>query len=150
MHLRDFLREDAISLSLTATTKDEVLAELVRLLRLEPAAADALFRLLQRREELGSTGVGRGIAIPHARSFFVDRLRLAFARHATGVNYDAIDGNLVHNFFLIVAPPVEVSNLYLPVLGRIAQFAMEPDVAPRLAQITTPQEFTSLLEEKGV
>ena len=54
------------------------------------------------------------------------------------------------NFFLIVAPPLEISNQYLPVLGKIAQFAKEPDVPDRLAALKSPEEFFSLLEEKGV
>jgi len=56
----------------------------------------------------------------------------------------------VNYFFLIVAPPLDVSNQYLPVLGRIAQFAKEADVTDRLATLGTPREFLSLLEEKGV
>jgi mannitol/fructose-specific phosphotransferase system IIA component (Ntr-type) len=53
-------------------------------------------------------------------------------------------------FFLIVAPPLEVSNQYLPVLGKIAQFSKEPDVPERLISLQTPTEFMRLLEEKGV
>ena len=56
----------------------------------------------------------------------------------------------MQHIFLIVAPPLEVSNQYLPVLGRIAQFGKEPDVPERLSQIETPEEFIALLEEKGV
>jgi mannitol/fructose-specific phosphotransferase system IIA component (Ntr-type) len=56
----------------------------------------------------------------------------------------------VNFFFLIVAPPLEVSNQYLPVLGKIAQFSKEQDVPDRLNQISTPAEFMALLEEKHV
>jgi len=56
----------------------------------------------------------------------------------------------VNNIFLIVAPPLEVSNQYLPVLGKIAQFSKEPDVAARLEQIENSGEFMALLEEKGI
>jgi mannitol/fructose-specific phosphotransferase system IIA component (Ntr-type) len=56
----------------------------------------------------------------------------------------------VHYFFLIVAPPLEVSNQYLPVLGKIAQFAKEPDVTDRLAKLKTSAEFLELLEEKNI
>ena len=77
--------------------------------------------------------------------------RVAFdGRRATGVEYNAIDNQPVNNFFLIVAPPLEVSNQYLPVLGKIAQFAKESDVPERLAQISEPDQFLALLEEKGV
>jgi mannitol/fructose-specific phosphotransferase system IIA component (Ntr-type) len=150
MHLAEFLSPDAIALALPAATKDEVLGELVALLRLDPAANDTLLRMLQRRETLGSTGVGRGIAIPHCRSTVVSRLRLAYGHHGAGLEYQAIDGQPVHDFFLIVAPPLEVSNQYLPVLGKIAQLAKEPDVPDRLAQLTSADDFFRLLGEKGV
>jgi mannitol/fructose-specific phosphotransferase system IIA component (Ntr-type) len=61
-----------------------------------------------------------------------------------------MDGRPVHHLFLIVAPPLEISNQYLPVLGRIAQFAKEADVPDRLASLEHPDEFFRLLEEKGV
>jgi mannitol/fructose-specific phosphotransferase system IIA component (Ntr-type) len=150
MHLSDFFAPEAISLGLRGVTKDEVLTELVGLLRLDDAANDSLLRMLQRRETLGSTGVGRGIAIPHCRSTVLNRLRLAFGHHQAGLEYQAIDGRPVHDFFLIVAPPLEVSNQYLPVLGKIAQLAKEPDVPDRLAKLESADEFLRLLGEKGV
>jgi mannitol/fructose-specific phosphotransferase system IIA component (Ntr-type) len=127
-----------------------VLAELVGLLRLDERASETLLRVLQRRESLGSTGVGRGIAIPHSRSLVTTRLRLAYGHHRAGVDYGAIDNRPVHDFFLIVAPPLEVSNQYLPVLGRIAQFAKDADIPDRLAALTSAEEFFRLLEERGV
>lgn len=150
MHLRDFFTPGAIDFNLQATDKDSILVELVRLLGVDPRAADALVRVLQRRETLGSTGMGRGIAIPHGRSLVANRLRLAYGHSKHGVEYRALDGRPVHHFFLIVAPPLEISNQYLPVLGRIAQFAKEPDVPDRLASLAGPEEFFRLLEEKGV
>lgn len=148
--LRDLYTPEAISLDLQATTKDAVLGELVGLLGVDERAADTLVRVLQRRESLGSTGVGRGIAIPHSRSLVTTRLRLAYGHHRSGLEYGAIDNRPVFDFFLIVAPPLEVSNQYLPVLGRIAQFAKDPDIPERLAALASPDDFFRLLEEKGV
>jgi PTS system nitrogen regulatory IIA component len=150
MELREFLAEDAIQLDLKGESKDEILKELIALLGVDEKSQGILFKMLKRRENLGSTGIGRSIAIPHCRSLVVNRLRLAFGRKPGGVDYKAIDDQPVNYFFLIVAPPLEVSNQYLPVLGRIAQFAKEPDVAERLATLGHPREFLSLLEEKGV
>ncbi len=150
MHLADFFAPDAISLALHGGSKDDVLAELVGLLRLDDPSSDTLLRMLQRRETLGSTGVGRGIAIPHCRSLVVSRLRLAYGHRREGVEFQAIDNGPVHDFFLIVAPPLEISNQYLPVLGKIAQFAKEPDVPERLAALRSADEFLLLLGEKGV
>jgi nitrogen PTS system EIIA component len=150
MRLKEFFSPEAITLSLRAGSKDEILAELVGLLRTDERSAGTLLRILQRRENLGSTGVGRGIAIPHGRSLVVSRLRLAFGHKPDGIEFQAIDGRPVFSLFLIVAPPLEISNQYLPVLGKIAQFAKEPDVPDRLAALTSPDDFFRLLEEKGV
>jgi mannitol/fructose-specific phosphotransferase system IIA component (Ntr-type) len=150
MQLRDFFTLEAINLDLVAETKDEALRELVDLLGLDEKSRGILFKMLKRRENLGSTGIGRRIAIPHCRSLVVNRLRVAFGRKISGIDFDAIDKKPVQHIFLIVAPPLEVSNQYLPVLGRIAQFGKEPDVPERLTQIETPEEFIALLEDKGV
>ena len=150
MELREFFSEDAIKLELDGTTKDEILKELIGLLTLDEKSDAMLFKMLKRRENLGSTGIGRGIAIPHCRSLVVNKLRVAFGRKSAGVDFRAIDEKPVHFFFLIVAPPLEVSNQYLPVLGKIAQFSKETDVPQRLLQLREPREFLALLEEKGV
>lgn len=150
MELREFFSADVVKLELDGDTKDEILKEMITLLELDEKSEGILYKMLKRRENLGSTGIGKGIAIPHCRSLVVNRLRVAFGRKPKGLDFRAIDEQPVHNIFLIVAPPLEVSNQYLPVLGKIAQFSKEPDVAARLDQIDTPQEFLALLEEKGI
>lgn len=150
MELREFFNEDAIRLDLQGESKDDILKELIALLGVDEKSQGILFKMLKRRENLGSTGIGKGIAIPHCRSLVVNRLRMAFGRRAEGVEFKAIDEQPARYFFLIVAPPLEVSNQYLPVLGKIAQFSKEPDVTDRLDQLTTPAEFLALLQEKGV
>jgi nitrogen PTS system EIIA component len=150
MELREFFSEDAVKLDLAGETKDEILKELIGLLQLEEKDEATLFKMLKRRENLGSTGIGRGIAIPHCRSLVVSKLRVAFGRKRTGLDFKAIDGQPVRCFFLIVAPPLEVSNQYLPVLGKIAQFSKEADVPDRLLALTEPAQFMALLQEKGV
>jgi mannitol/fructose-specific phosphotransferase system IIA component (Ntr-type) len=150
MELRDFFSEDAVELNLQSVSKDDVLKELIGLLKLEDKSEAMLFKMLKRRENLGSTGIGRSIAIPHCRSLVVTKLRVAFGRRSAGVDFRAIDDKPVKFFFLIVAPPLEVSNQYLPVLGKIAQFSKEPDVPERLLSISAPAEFMELLKEKGI
>jgi nitrogen PTS system EIIA component len=80
----------------------------------------------------------------------VNRLRVAFGRKPEGVDFRAIDEQPVQNIFLIVAPPLEVSNQYLPVLGKIAQFSKEGDVPGRLEGLSSARDFLALLEEKGI
>ncbi len=149
MKLRELFTADAVDLDIDGETKDEILKELISLLELDEKSEAILFKTLKRRENLGSTGIGKGIAIPHCRSLVVNRLRLAYGRKVDGVDFKAIDGEPVYNFFLIVAPPLEVSNQYLPVLGKIAQFAKDPEVPERLTEIEDPEEFLDLLEEKA-
>jgi len=150
MRLREFFSADAIKLELESASKDDILKELIALLHLDEKSEGILFKMLKRRENLGSTGIGRGIAIPHCRSLVVSNLRVAFGRKSAGVDFKAIDDQPVHYFFLIVAPPLEVSNQYLPVLGKIAQFAKDSDVPATLAKISEPEEFLKLLEEKNI
>ena len=150
MHIRDFLAPDAITLDLHAGNKDSVLPELVGLLKPTPRMEETLLRLLRRREEHGSTGVGRGLAIPHCRSTEVQRVRLAFGRSQKGVDYRSLDGAPVHAFFLIVAPPAETVPQDLPILGKIATLGREPDVPERLRSLQSAEELFQLLEEKGV
>ncbi len=144
MRLREFFAEDAINLQLQSSTKDDVLKELVGLLQLDDKSEQTLVKMLKR------TGIGQDIAIPHCRALAVSRLRVAFGRKLDGIDFNAIDGKPVHYFFLIVAPPLEVSNQYLPVLGKIAQFAKELDVPGKLAVVATPKEFLKLLEDKNI
>lgn len=150
MLLREFFDADVVDLDLQGETKDEILKELINLLHLDEKSEGILFKMLKRRENLGSTGIGRGIAIPHCRSLVVNRLRIAFGRKKGGIEFNAIDDKPVHHLFLIVAPPLEVSNQYLPVLGKIAQFAKEEDVPDRLSGIEKPEDFLALLDEKSI
>jgi mannitol/fructose-specific phosphotransferase system IIA component (Ntr-type) len=150
MLLKEFFAKDAIALDLAGDTKEAILHELIGLLKLDEKSEATLFKKLMSREELGSTGIERGFAIPHSRALVVNKLRVAFGRKSAGMDYKSIDGKPTQFFFLIVAPPLEVSNQYLPVLGKIAQFAKEADVPKKLLEIHTPEDFLALIDEKGV
>jgi mannitol/fructose-specific phosphotransferase system IIA component (Ntr-type) len=147
MRLRDFFDPDAVALDVAATDKPAVLGALVGLLRLDDRSSHQILRLLERREQLGSTGFGRGLAIPHCRSLAVQRLRAAFGRLRTPVEFGAADHRPVSHVFLIVAPPLEVSNQYLPVLGRIAQLGKTPELPQRLGALRSTDDFFALLDE---
>lgn len=149
MKLRELFTSDSVELDLSADSKDEILKELIQLLDLDEKSDAILFKTLKRRENLGSTGIGKGIAIPHCRSLVVNKLRLAYGRKPSGVDFQSIDGEPVHHFFLIVAPPLEVSNQYLPVLGKIAQFAKDPEIPKTLSGISSNEEFLKLLEKRA-
>ena len=99
---------------------------------------------------MGSTGVGHGVAVPHARTPLLDRIHVVFGRQPQGVAWCGADGDPVRLFFLLAAPPAEVSNAYLPVLGKVAAFANTPDIRRRLDEIRSSQEFLGLLAEAGL
>lgn len=149
MKLVEFFAPDEVELQLDAEGKEAALRELIGLLSVNEKA-DELFSLLKKRENLGSTGIGKGIAIPHCRSLVVDRLRVVYGRKPAGLDFEAVDGKAVHHLFLIVAPPVEISNQYLPVLGKIAQFCKNPKNLARLDEIESEAEFFEVLEQADV
>lgn len=149
MKLVEFFAQDEIDLDLKAQTKEEALRELVDLLGVGEKSEE-LFSLLKKRENLGSTGIGKGVAIPHCRSLVVERLRVVYGRKGAGLPFGAVDDKPVHHLFLIVAPPVEISNQYLPVLGKIAQFCKNPKNLSRLDEVNSVEDFFKVLEQADV
>lgn len=149
MELKELFNASNVKLALESGEKDDVLMELISLLKLDDKAKEMLFKMLKKRENLGSTGIGKGFAIPHCRSLVVDKLNVAFGRHTKGIDFNSIDGKPANYFFLIVAPPVEISNYYLPVLGKVAQFCKAADITTRLDKLEKVDDFLALLEEAG-
>jgi mannitol/fructose-specific phosphotransferase system IIA component (Ntr-type) len=147
MKLKDLLKTELIELELKSEDKKGVLRELVDLFKLKEKAERILLETLKKREELGSTGVGKGIAIPHCRSLLVKDLHLAIGRSKKGISFGALDGNPVHLFFLIVASPMEPSNQYLIVLGKVAQVAREITKDLKILEIVDKVEFIQFLGE---
>jgi fructose-specific phosphotransferase system IIA component len=135
---------------LESTTKDEALREMAERLARGAGVRDPelLLDMLRRRESLGSTGLGKGVAIPHGRSLAVTELRVLFARSETGVEFEAMDSKPVHLFFLIVAPPQDKRNEYLPLLGRIAELVKEKRIRDRLRKAEHFEDLRELLEEQ--
>ncbi len=124
MRISDFLRDKAISVSLKATDKPGVVRELVQLLvkagEVKPTDADRFVEVLLAREALGSTGIGQGVGIPHGKSNCVSELVGAFGIAPRGVNFDALDGEPVYIFFLLVAPE-DAAGPHLKALARISR-----------------------------
>ncbi|MGQ9678578.1 MAG: PTS sugar transporter subunit IIA [bacterium] len=150
MNLTSLLKVERINLDLKGRKKQDVLRELVMMVR-EGETADLLLQTLLKREELGSTGIGKGIAIPHGRSLLLDKLEIAIGRSTKGVDFDAIDSKPVYLFFLVMAPPQDPSNQYLITLGRIAMVAQGLTKRKQIFASQTPQEFIELvrtIEEK--
>jgi fructose-specific phosphotransferase system IIA component len=118
-----FIDERLFIKELSAQKKESVLQELLKPLTDHSLlqSADLIFETLKQRELLGSTGIGKGIAIPHCRSTVVSELLLVIGRSEQGILFDSVDKKPVHLFFLIIAPPIDESNQYLPLLGKLVE-----------------------------
>ncbi len=121
--IEKLLREDLILLDLKAKDKEGVLREMISVLKLPKDKEELLLSSLMQREKLGSTGIGKGIAIPHCRSVVVDNITLIVGVSKEGVDFDALDGKPVHLIFMLVATPMDPSMQYLTALGNIARIA---------------------------
>lgn len=136
-----------IKLNLRSKTRDSVLKELVAQLHIPPQAKEILLKTLIKREEMGSTGVGKGIAIPHARTLLVKECTLIIGISKSGVEFNAIDGKPVHLFFLLIAPPQEMSSSYLITLGKIAELARIIAKDGRLFDVKKDSQFREIMKE---
>ncbi len=123
MKIMDILVKDALILELTSTTKSGVLSEMAEALAKAEPALDAarLLEVLEAREELQSTGIGDGVAIPHGKLPGLERLVASFARSSPGVDFASIDGCSTELFFLLVVPE-HSGGQHLKALARISRF----------------------------
>jgi mannitol/fructose-specific phosphotransferase system IIA component (Ntr-type) len=149
IQLSEFFEEELFVPEIRARDKDATLREMVDVLvgsgRIKEG--DLLLQMLRQREQLGSTGIGRGVAVPHGRTLAIGRLTVVFGRSTGGIEFDAMDGKPVHLFFLIVAPPQDRSNLYLPVLGKIVETIKSAKNRRRLLAAADFDEVAEILEE---
>jgi len=124
MQLMDFLSKKAIVTDIKSTKKEDVIRELVDALinagEIEKRYRNKLIDALMSRESLGSTGIGQGIAIPHAKSDCLNKLVAAFGLSRKGVDFDSLDGELAYIFFLLVAPQ-DSAGPHLKALARISR-----------------------------
>lgn len=151
MNLASLLSKERINLSLKPGKKNKVIEDLVYSMK-KGTDAELIVSTLLKREELGSTGIGKGIAIPHCRSLAVDKLEIAIGRTTKPINFNAIDKKPVSLLFLIIAPPQDPGNQYLITLGKIVQIAKELTKAKVINKSKTPEEFIKLIDdiEKGL
>jgi PTS system nitrogen regulatory IIA component len=147
MKLSRLVHEDRVKLTLLSRTKDGVLRELANLFDIDATAKKILLTTLKKREALGSTGVGKGVAIPHCRSLLLHKLTVAVGRSKSGIDFGSLDRKPVHIFFLVVAPPQTASSEYLITLGRIARIAREMTKDERAMKIKDSREFLAFLDE---
>lgn len=134
-----FFRPALFLSELRARRKSAVLEELVQVLAGAGVTRhpEAILELLRQREALGSTGIGKGIAVPHARSTLISERVVVLARSKKGVEFDAVDGAPVHLIFLIVAPAIEPDPVYLKLLAEIVHSVRLARVRQKLLDAPT-------------
>ncbi len=147
IHLSDYLGQSSIELNLKGRTRDSVLGELVDLLGIEEESRNIALELVRSRESLGSTGIGKGIAIPHLRSTIFPRIMIAYGRSPKGVKFDSVDKKPVHHFFLVASPPIDPSNLYHPILAKIVQLVQDAKNRKKLDQCDSMAVLLNLIDE---
>jgi PTS system nitrogen regulatory IIA component len=149
MKIMDILVRDAVILNLAVRTKREVLAAMASsLAKVEPQIeADRLLAVLQEREALQSTGIGEGVAIPHGKLAGLDRLVASFARSPEGVDFESIDGQATHHFFLLVVPE-HSGGQYLKALARISRFFRDASFRQKLSDAEDLDDVVRTIEEE--
>ncbi len=147
MRLGDFILEESIIGELKAATKREVLAEMVESIVeagcLEADAAGSVVEALMLREEIGTTGIGHGVAIPHAKHPEIRRLLGAYAHSSAGVNYDSLDGQPVKSIFLILWPD-GVIGPHLEAIAQVSRVLKSGNFLDRLRAASEKREIVGL------
>jgi len=150
MKFSDFVAADAIKAELTAGDKEGVIRELVgSLVTAERIAADELEGIvgaIMKREELGSTGIGRGVAVPHTKHPSVDQLVGTVGVSSDGVDFASLDGDKVQLFFLLVSPPDRPGD-HLRALESISGHLRDEMFCKFLKQSKTAEDIQQLLDE---
>lgn len=132
---------------LRARGKNDAIQKMVEHLAQHERVLDGriVLEALKTREKLGSTGIGKGIAIPHSRSTVTSKLILLVARSTKGISFDAVDGKPVHLFFLILAPHQEKISMYLPLLGKLVETTKDATVRRHLLKADAFDTFLDAL-----
>ena len=150
MKFSDFVKTEAIKAELTSSDKDGVIRELVDSLvqsgQIGSDEKESIVEAILKREELGSTGIGRGIAVPHTKHPSVDQPVGAVGVSPTGINFQSLDGEQVQLFFMLISPPDQPSD-HLRALENISKQLQDETFCRFLKQSKTAADIRQILEE---
>ncbi|MGF6906581.1 PTS sugar transporter subunit IIA [Fusobacterium sp. PH5-44] len=150
--ITDYITEDLIDLNLVASNKSEVLNALSVLISKSPNIGEnreAVHKALVEREKLGSTGIGKGVAIPHAKSDTVKGLTIAFGKSEHKIDFKSLDNEGV-NIFFVFASPNKDSQIYLKVLARISRLIREEDFRKELLMCKNSKEVIECISKREI
>ncbi|HEY8892261.1 MAG TPA: PTS sugar transporter subunit IIA [Clostridium sp.] len=148
MNITELLNVNLIKLELTSKTKEDVIKEMANLLDEDGKLLDKekYIQAVTDREKEFSTGIGMGIAIPHGKSSGVKEAALVFGRSTSGIDYQSMDDEPAHIFFLI-AVPEKSSDEHLKILSQISRKLMHKELRASLMSATSTEEIITLLEQ---
>jgi len=150
MKFADFVAREAVIAGLTADSKEAVIRSLVQSLqsvgKVPGAEYESIVKAILKREELGSTGIGRGVAVPHTKHPSVDRLVGAVAISHEGVDFQSLDGEKVYLFFLLVSPPDRPGD-HLRALEHVSRQLRDDTFCRFLKNAQAPADILLLLDE---
>ena len=150
MKFSDFVCYEAINANVTATTKEAVIREMVESLlavgKVPGGEVEGILKAIMKREELGSTGIGRGVAVPHTKHPSVKQLVGAVAVSHEGVDFDSLDGEKVYLFFMLISPPDRPGD-HLRALENISRQLRNDTFCRFLKQAGSVPDIQQLLDE---
>jgi PTS system fructose-specific IIA component/PTS system nitrogen regulatory IIA component len=150
MKFSDFVSQSAIKANISSHDKAAVIRELIEALAgagaVKAGDTDGIVAAIMKREELGSTGIGRGVAVPHTKHASVEKLVGTVGVSHEGVDFNSLDGDKVQLFFLLVSPPDRPGD-HLRALENISRQLRDDTFCRFLKQARTPQDIRQLLDE---
>ena len=148
MKIEDLLSPDLMIMDLKATTQEEAIKEMANLEVKQGVVnnEEEFIKSIWAREKESTTGIGEGIAMPHARNKYINRAAVLFAKSPKGIDYKALDGQPVHLFFMITAP-AGADNTHLQALAKLSSLLINPDVVNALKAATTPEEVIDIFKK---
>jgi len=149
MELNQILKLEFINADLSAKNKDEALLEMVNTIIHGGIKLDnsRIVEILKQRENLGSTGIGEGVAIPHGKAASLHDIVMAFGRSTKGIAFDSLDGKAVHLIFLLLAPENSAGQ-HLKILAKISKMLKEADFRQKLLNAASQSDLYKIIIER--
>jgi nitrogen PTS system EIIA component len=149
MKLMDFIVKDALVVNLQGKEKKDVIEEMVNALvkSKKISSKEKVVKILLDREELGSTGIGQGVGIPHGKTNEVDNVVIAFGSSRQGIEFESLDGEPVYLVFLLLAP-VESTGAHLKALAKISRILKDKHFRQSLRDAKNAEEAIKIIKEE--
>jgi len=146
--LLEFFDKALFISNLKAKTKEKSFNELAKLFVKTKfiRKKDIVLEMLLKREKLGSTGIGKGVAIPHGRTTAAMDVKIAFGKSEEGIDFNSVDKKPVHLVFMVIAPTEDEDNVYLSVLGKLVEIVNDRKNRNKLLKSQTYEEFISVFD----